>query len=458
MSALAKRQRVSQIQLVDTPPDFDSYTEEAAEKALIGAVMNAPSVFPSLAEMVTGADFSLIMHGWIWWACDQLTQENKRIDLFTVADLIAHRETSINAVDIQTRLVECMGASPDSRAAAVYAERVLEAATRIRLLKAAQDIKTAALDKTKRQTDLINESDAHLDAALNRIAMPATDAASITTRYFERVEDAITNGVKVGTSFGFPALDERTGGLMPGGVTVLAAPAGAGKTTVVLSIIRQLMTLKKRVALYSLEMTNEQIIRSLIAMEGSLDRINLMQFKFSKSDWTEFVRCCGIVSNYPLNVVDHYTSLSPEQLRLNLRKLAAVAPLDAVVIDGLWLMQPATSTKERRLDVKEIVEKLVGVARDFNTPILLVHQLNRAPSDRSDKRPMLSDLSESISVSQTAELVFGLYRPTYYDPKHIDGNTYLNVLKARHIPNAHNLSFVLEFDARRGAYTGARNV
>jgi replicative DNA helicase len=329
----------------------------------------------------------------------------------------------------------------------------------MRLLKASQDIRELALNKTLRVADIVDGSDKALYEATNKTVSTDTDATSIAARYYNRVENALVNGVKSGISYGFDALDNRMGGLMPGGVSVLAAPAGAGKTSLVLSLIRQLATCQKRVALYSLEMTDEQIIRSLIAMEGKLDRVNLMQFKLSRQDWSEFVRASGLVSGYPLYIIDDYTSLSPEQLRLSLRKLTSGgSALDAIVIDGLWLMHPSISTGERRTDVKLIIEKLVSVSRDFNTPILLVHQLSRAPGDRNDKRPMLSDLSESISVSQTAEIVLGLYRPTYYDRNHVDSNTYLTVLKARHIPNADSLTFVLEFDASRGAYTAARDV
>lgn len=244
---------------------------------------------------------------------------------------------------------------------------------------------------------------------------------------------------------------------MPGHVVVVAAPAGAGKTTLALSLIRQMVGAGKRMALFSLEMSKTEIIRALIAMEAPLDRLNLMAFKFSgNGDFAKFVRASGVVSAYALDIIDEYPQMNPLQLRRRLRRLCASETLDVVFVDGLWLMNADEATDKRNEDVMSIMKELMEIARDFQVPIVLMHQLNREATKRNNKEPQLNDLAESIGVSQTAVMVMALYRPTYYEPEHLDTGTYLRVLKSRFV-NANGLRFVMEFDATRECYTGVRD-
>lgn len=462
MNTVAKRQRVATIEFVGgTIPDKTQYTEPAAEEALIGAVINRPAHYPRLAELIKPADFSNLLNGYIWWAFDQLTLANKPIDIFTVPDHITHSRADLKdvadlAIQIERQLVQCVTYSPDERNIDAYISRVLEAATRIRVLRVAEDIKGLALDRTNSAQMIIDGADRLLREATNQSVEQRTSAADITGRYFDRMETAMRTGVSAGIPIGFEEMDKRLGGLLAGEITVIAGPAGVGKTTVVLSFVRRLMEQKIPTAFYSLEMTDENIIQTLIAMQSGLDRVNLARMVLSKPEWSAFVKASGIVSQFPLQIIDDYPQLTPEQLRISLRAIMSRQPVQVVVIDGLWLMHSAKQHEQRRLEVKAIVEELHRIARDFNIPILLIHQLNRAASDRSDKRPMLSDLSESIAVSQTVENVLGLYRPTYYDRRHIDRNTYALILKARNVSGG-DASFILQYDSTHNLYTGAIN-
>jgi replicative DNA helicase len=211
---------------------------------------------------------------------------------------------------------------------------------------------------------------------------------------------------------------------------VLAGGEGMGKTTWGLSNVRNVVKAGKRAAVFTLEMSQEEIIRIFTSMETGIYKSVLKQFTLSDYQWKLFTKAAGDISNWPLEIVDDFPTLTPVQLRRKLRTLTQKADMDLVVIDGLWLMEASEPAKnDRPRDVFTIMRDLNQIARDFNVPILITHQYNASINGK--KYPSIYELSESAGVRRNAQVVWGLHRPSYYDRDNVDDATKLYILKDR---------------------------
>lgn len=448
-----KRARISTLQIVNAQPmDIRAYSDEGAEEALIGAVLMQPDLYAAASEYVKADDFFYLKHGYIWHAIDQLSGRGDGIDPATVASELQTITGAADVADIGY-LASLMGKTFDIANLETYAKTIIDNALRLRIMKAAEEITRRASDKTMTVETMLSECEFQLMSAMARKVESPTDVSTLMGSFYEQVERGLAEGKSPGVPYGWRALDEALGGMYPGEVTVMAGPPGFGKTTVALSVLRNMVMAKRRVAFFSVEMAGYEIIRSLTAMEAKLYVNNLKAFKLTPQDWARFVAASGRISQWNAEIVDEFMPLSPVQVRRKLRKLGQFKPVEAVIIDGLWLMNADDRTKERHEEVRKIMDGLSQIARDFSVPILLLHQFNQDVKARSTKEPTLYDLAESSAVARTAQNIFGLYRPTFFDKREIDSNTYLHVLKGR--TGGRGLRFVLRFDETSQSYTGA---
>lgn len=409
---------------------------EEAEAAVLGAVLRDALVYASISELLQPADFSNLWHGWVWYAFDQIAARGEHIDVVSVCDeLEAQHQLYEDSVH---RLSGLAGGVPTLAHADTYARIVRDSATRLRVVKAADRMIAAAVD---RQTfpdveSFIDECNRVLFQATDQVNKPAdTQLAAIVGEYFEQAEAAMNSGTRRGVQTGFANLDDLLRGGVPGELTVIAGAEGMGKTTLLLNMTRNMAKAGLGVAVFTLEMSREEIARILISMESGLPKRALKAFDFSQEQWTKFVAGVGGFGVWNVEVIDEFPSLTPIQLRRRLRTLTVAQhrQMDAVIVDGLWLMEDTYQAVERHEAVRNITRDLIQVGRDFGVPIYITHQYNGDAYKRNDKRPLLHDLAESAGVRRNAQVILGLYRDSYYGIKRYGTQdiSELHVLKDR---------------------------
>jgi replicative DNA helicase len=418
--ALVKRERVSAPATngTKTPSPLDALAKVDAEMALIGAVLLDPTVHASVAELAQPGDFFLLFHGYVWYAFDQIIERNEAIDPLSVADELAKLK-GLDQVNIPARLTELMTACPDPLNAEQYARRVREAATLIRMHNAAAKMQEVVIDRASKRTvdEKIDECNRLLFAATDQNVTNAdTRADAIIRRYFDAVMEGREGRALAGVPTGFRSMDELTMTLTRGEVTVVGGGEGMGKTSLMLSVLHNVVKDFKLTAVhFSLEMMQDEVMRRFMAMETSIPKDTLKAFTLTDIQWSRFVSATEVIAGWPLHIVDEYPSLTPIQLRRRLRKITKDEEVHLVTIDGLWLMEPSEPSGDGRpRDVFLIMRDLNEIARDFSVPIFISHQFNGEQYNRQNKRPVMKDFAESAGVRRNAQVMIGLYRDSYY--------------------------------------------
>jgi len=234
---------------------------------------------------------------------------------------------------------------------------------------------------------------------------------------------------------------------------VLAGAAGMGKTTLALSMATNVVKAGGRVAFFSLEMSQAEVMRILVSMQTGVHIDTLKNHRFTTDQWQKVVDVMPQIQALPLHIIDEFQTLTPTQLRQKTRRLMIDAPVDLVVIDGLWIMQPDNEHRKRNEAVAEIMRGLTSIAspNGLDVPILITHQYRR--NDRQDKRPVLTDLAESAAVERDSQVILAMHRESYYDLDgyNMDEPTSLYVLKRRN-GGGRGQSVRLTFDRQRALY------
>jgi len=462
--SLPKRKRVSDPNVINMPADYDrvvaALSNPEAEAAVLGAVLRDPSVYASVSEILQPADFMSLWNGYVWYAFDRITERGAAIDLVTVADeLDAQKQLQANSMDT---LAEYVTNAPRAHSAETYAQIISDNALRLRIVREADNMKEIALNKRdfRHRDRLIDECNRRLFEATDQvIPTESTSLSDIIVRYSALVEDAMTTGERRGVRSGLSNLDDMLRGAVPGELTIIAGAEGMGKTTFALSLARSMAQLGYSLAIFTLEMSQEEIARKLIGMESGIANRALKALDLTSAQWAKFVAASGVVGQWSIEIIDDFPTLSPIQLRRRLRTLiqAKKQHIDAVIVDGLWLMQPTEPTPERHEAVGNITRDVIQVARDFNVPIYLTHQYNGEARQRRNKRPMIHDLAESAGVRRNAQVILGLYRDSYYGEEAVSDNgmTELHCLKDRNGSGAQGRSINFFFDLGKALFLPA---
>lgn len=444
---LAKRKRVSGtiIQLPQQQAVIDplkTIVNVEAEEAVIGAVLRDPECYASVSEVLQPSDFFMLWNGYIWHAFDRISGRGEAVDMVSVADeLDALGQLPPEGVHKLAGLAE---SAPNSHSAETYARIVRDAATRLRICRESDEMKKIALDRMN-----YRDIEAVVDEC-NRLLFEATDqqmkrkdtsVKAIVGTMYESVEKALQSGVTRGIPTGFNNLDELLKGGVPGELTILAGGEGMGKTTFALNLALNMArgdNSHKRnfnVVIFTLEMSEEEIVRILISMVTGIPKRALKAADLNGAQWQKFVEGVGIVGNLNIHVIDEFPSLTPIQLRRRLRTMvdAQKQEVDAVIVDGLWLMEDteATPAAQRPIAVRNITRDLITIGRDFDVPMYVTHQYNGEAWQRNNKRPMMHDLAESAGVRRNAQVIIGLYRDNYYGIESEYEITEAHVLKDR---------------------------
>ena len=387
-----------------------------AEEAVLGAIMINPEAYYDVAEFLQGADFYIHRHRWIWDTFVRLHESRTPIDILTVTE----------ELDQQGQLAEVGGAAyltslinnvPSSLHAIAYGRIVEQTAVRRNMLEAANKIAKLAYDEETGLEAVMDDAEkAVFGVSERRMTRDLEPIQEVLSDYYDRIGELAARPDEIhGVPTGFIDLDKLLAGLQPSDLLIVAGRPGMGKTGFALSIAKNAAQIhKKHVAIFSLEMSNEQLVQRLISQETGIDSQRLRTGKLRDDEWPLFTHAIEVMSDTRI-FLDDTPAITPLQLRTKCRRLHLEYRLDLIIIDHLQLMSGDTRNDNRVQEVSYISRNLKVLARELNVPVLAAAQLSRAVEQRTDKRPVLSDLRESGSLEQDADIVMFIYRPEVYE-------------------------------------------
>jgi replicative DNA helicase len=367
-----------------------------AEEAVLGSVLINPEAYFEIAHVLRPDDFHLHKHRWIWDAFVHLHDQRLPVDLITVAEEL-QRRNQLDEAGGTAYLTHLINTVPTSLHAEAYAHIVRRSALRRRLLDAASHIAKLAYEEDRDVGEVVNEAEATVFAVgAQRLSKDLTPINEAISAYYDRVQFLIEHrGEQLGVPTGFYDLDKVLGGMQKSDLLIIAGRPGSGKSGFMISAAKNAaQTHKKHVAIFSLEMSNEQLVQRLIAQETGIDAQRLRMGELRDDELPLFAQAVNVLSEIPI-FLDDTPALTPLQLRAKCRRLDQEYGLDLVIVDYLQLMQGEGRSENRVQEVSYISRSLKTLARELNVPVLAGAQLSRAVEQRTGKRPQLSDLRES---------------------------------------------------------------
>ena len=389
-----------------------------AEQSVIGSMILDRDAILVASEILTSDDFYQKQYGIIFDAMVELCNEGQPVDLITLQNRLKEKELppDISSMEYVRDLI---AAVPTSANVKYYANIVSEKAVLRRLIRTTEEVANACyLEKDSTET-ILEESEKKLFNILQRTnGSDYVPIQQVVLNAVSNIEKASKlKGSVTGIPTGFVDLDYKTSGMHASDLVLIAARPSMGKTAFVLNIA-QYMAFRKdvTVAIFSLEMSKEQLVNRMLAMESNVDSQKLRTGNLTDSDWDAIVEGIGVIGNSKL-VIDDTPGISITELRSKCRKMKLEQGLSMIIIDYLQLMYGSggKSSESRQQEISEISRSLKALAREMNAPVVALSQLSRACETRTDQRPMLSDLRESGAIEQDADVVMFLYRDDYYN-------------------------------------------
>ena len=403
-----------------------------AEEAVVGAVFINSEVYYDIAQFLNADDFYIHRHRWIWEAFTSLHEQRIPVDLLTVSDEL-DRRGQLNELGGPAYLTSLVNQVPSSLNAESYGRIVEGHSIRRKMINAANQIAAIAYNERTNVNDVMDEAEkAVFNVSERRLKHDLLPIKSVLSEYYDRIDDLAKRPDDIhGVPTGFVDLDKMLTGLQPSDLLIIAGRPGQGKTGFLLSVAKNAgLTHKKHVAIFSLEMSNEQVVQRLIAQETGIDSQRLRTGRLNDDEWPLFTHSIEVFGDTHI-YLDDTPAITPLQLRTKCRRLHMEFGLDLIIIDYLQLMGGDTRNDNRVQEVSYISRNLKILARELNVPVLAAAQLSRAVEQRSDKRPVLSDLRESGSLEQDADIVMFIYRPDQYEKDTVKQNV-AEIIIAKH--------------------------
>ena len=404
-----------------------------AEKSVLGAAMLSKDALFDVMEVVKPADFYDENHKEIFQAMIDLNRKNVPVDALTVAEELKKRN-SLEMVGGRAYIASLSSMTPTTSNAMEYGRIVAEKASVRRLIETADDIVTKGYDGTMDANQMLDYAESGIfeisQARQKGQYSHIRDVLVENLAIIDRAEQM--DGGLTGITTGFSKLDEMTSGMQKSDLIILAARPAMGKTAFALSLARNAAVKgKASVMIFSLEMAKEQLTQRLLSMESKVDLQTLKTGRLERRDWDDLNVALDILSNSNIHI-DDTAGISIMEMKSKCRRLKAEAGLDLVIIDYLQLMNPEGNADSRTQEISVISRNLKLLARELDCPVLVLSQLSRAPEQRTDHRPMLSDLRESGSIEQDADIVIFLYRDEYYNKEDTEKPGECEVIVAKH--------------------------
>ena len=407
-----------------------------AEEAVIGAVLINPEAYYDVAQFLQADDFYIHRHRWIWDAFTRLHERRIPIDFLTVSEEL-EQMGQLAEVGGPAYLSGLINNVPTSLHAEAYGRLVEETAIRRRMLTAANDIaKLAYREDSTVETALDEAERAMFGVSERRTTRDLQSIQKVLSDYYDRIDQLASRGDEIyGVPTGFTDLDRLLTGLQPSDLIIIAGRPGMGKTAFMLSAAKNAaQKFKKHVAIFSLEMSNEQLVQRLVSQETGIDSQRLRNGKLQEEEWPLFTHAIEVLSDMVM-FLDDTPALTPLQLRTKCRRLHMEYKLDLVIVDYLQLMGSGMRSENRVQEVSYISRNMKVLARELNVPVIAAAQLSRAVEQRADKEPQLSDLRESGSLEQDADIVMFIHRPEMYEKDTLKQNlAQIKVAKHRNGP------------------------
>ena len=388
-----------------------------AEQSVIGAMLMDREAIIAASEIVVADDFYQRQYGVMFEAMVELFNEGKPVDLVTLQDRLKEKDVppEVCSLEFVRDIMETVPTSVNVRS---YAEIVHEKAVMRRLIRINEEIANSCYAGKERLEDILADTEKQIFGLLqSRMSGDFVPIRQVALNVLDKIEQATRSKSTVtGVPTGFIDLDYRTSGLQPSDLILIAARPSMGKTAFVLNIADYIAVRRQKTCLiFSLEMSKEQLVNRMLAMESNVDSQKLRTGTLTDADWDAVVEGIATIGNSKL-VIDDTPGISIMELRSKCRKIKLEHGLDIVMIDYLQLMTGSGKTSDnRQQEISEISRSLKALARELNAPVIALSQLYRACETRTDHRPMLSDLRESGAIEQDADVVMFLYRDDYYN-------------------------------------------
>ncbi len=388
-----------------------------AEQSVIGAMLMDRDAIIAASEIVTEDDFYQRQYGVMFQCMVELFNEGQAVDVINLQNRLKEKDVPPEVASLET-LRDIITTVPTSANVRAYAEIVREKSMLRKLIRVSEEIaNTCYAGKEKLEDILAHTEKTVFDLLQSRTGGDFVPIRQVALNVLEKIEIASkTKDTVTGIPTGFIDLDYKTSGMQPSDFILIAARPSMGKTAFVLNLVDYVAVKKKRPCMiFSLEMSKEQLVNRMLAMESNVDSQKLRTGTLTDADWDAVVEGIGIIGNSALTI-DDTPGISISELRSKCRKKKLESGLDLVIIDYLQLMSGSGKHSEsRQQEISEISRSLKALARELNAPVIALSQLSRACETRTDHRPMLSDLRESGAIEQDADVVMFLYRDDYYN-------------------------------------------
>lgn len=389
-----------------------------AEQAVLGSMLVDKDAVYTVVEILKPEDFYRNEHAEIYSAILDLCEANKPVDLLTLKEQLRVRGKYdvVSGFEYLASLTNPMYSISNVEN---YANIVWEKSILRKLIKAANTISKESYEATEDVIYITEKAEKEIfDIVQRKGGNSYALIKDVLVDTFNNLEELATReeGV-IGIPSGFVDLDSKTLGFMPGQLIIVAARPAMGKSAFALNLLTNAaVKSNKAVAYFSLEMSKEELVGRILASEAMVDSQKIRSGKLEDEDWISLTNASGSLSETKI-ILDDTSGFSPIELRAKCRKLKMEYDIGLVVIDYLQLMNASKTNASRQADISEISRSLKVLAREIGVPIIALSQLSRAPEQRPDHRPMLSDLRESGSIEQDADMVMFLYRDDYYNPE-----------------------------------------
>ena len=444
-----------------TPPTPDPYQQAVpggrvppqnveAEQSVLGTILLSDHSLSSVLELLESADFYQDGHRLIFEAMIVLFEKNEPQDIITVSNQLKE-QNNLDAAGGLGYLATLTSIVPVTSNLFHYAKIIRRKAILRNLIRVNTEIASRCYEEQGDIDILVDEAEqAIFEIARSKSNQSFTPLKSIIPGAFETVEQLYKRKEMItGIPTGFTELDKMTAGLQPSDLIILAGRPSMGKTAFAMNIAQNATLIDKvGVAVFSLEMSKEQLAMRLLCSAGHIDSQRVRTGKLHNEDWPKLTRAVGMLTEAPM-YIDDTPAISVLEMRAKVRRLAAHSPLGLIIVDYLQLMRGRGSIENRTQEISEISRSLKAMAKELKVPVIALSQLNRSLESRTDKRPMMSDLRESGAIEQDADLICFIYRDEVYNKAEDNPNRGLAEIiigKQRNGPTGTvKLTFIKEF-------------
>ena len=387
-----------------------------AEQSVIGAMMIDNEVINVASELVRGEDFYNKQYGIVFESMVELFESGKPVDTVTLQNKLKEKDVPSEVSSLEF-IMGIITAVPTSANIRYYANIVAEKSILRNMIRLNEEIENLCYSGKESMEFILEDAEKRIfQLTQRRNSGEFVPIRQVVLNALRKIEaSAKSDGRVTGIATGFYDLDFKTSGMQPADLVLIAARPSMGKTAFVLNIAQHVaFRMHKTVAIFSLEMSKEQLVNRMFSLESNVDAQNLRNGTLSDMEWEKLIESAGVIGKSNL-IIDDTAGISISELRSKCRKFKLEHNLEMIIIDYLQLMSGSGRSESRQQEISEISRSLKSLARELNVPVLALSQLSRAVEQRPDKRPMMSDLRESGAIEQDADVIMFIYRDDYYN-------------------------------------------